>query len=83
MKKDTRLFLREVAYLSSAGVSIGLCVAIGVLIGLYLDRQVLGTTPWMTILFLFFGIAAGARNMWLIYKRAMRIHADEDEKKNR
>ena len=37
-------------------------LAIGVAIGYFLD-QWLGTSPWLMILFLFLGMAAGIRNV--------------------
>jgi ATP synthase protein I len=51
-------------YLSHAalGIEIGVALAIGMLIGWYLDR-LFGTRPWLVIIFSLFGIAAGFRNI--------------------
>ncbi len=72
---DSARFYRDLAFISTAGLSFGLCVVIGLGIGLFLDRRVFDTSPWCTLIFLGFGIAAGYRNLWLIYKRAQRLDA--------
>jgi len=46
------------AQLASVGLEMGLAVLIGWGIGSWLDRK-LGTAPWLMILFLLFGSAAG------------------------
>ncbi|MEE8573985.1 MAG: AtpZ/AtpI family protein [Thermodesulfobacteriota bacterium] len=65
-KKDGRL--RGLATLSSIGIHIVAATLIGLLIGVYLDKF-FGTAPWLMIIFLFFGIAAGFRNMFAVVKR--------------
>ena len=72
-KNENSQFYRDLAFISSAGMSFGLCIVIGLLIGLWLDKSVFGSSPWCTLIFLGFGIAAGYRNLWLIYKRAKRL----------
>jgi ATP synthase protein I len=54
---------RELARLSSVGVTFGAAVAIGLFMGYGLDRLV-GTSPWLTIVFALFGIAAGFLNFF-------------------
>lgn len=72
-ENEKRQFYRDLAFISSAGLSFGFSIAIGLLIGLWLDKSVFGTSPLCTLVFLGFGIAAGYRNLWLIYKRAKRL----------
>ena len=62
---------RSLLYYSTLGLEMGLSVAGGVGIGYYLDKW-LGTQPWLLILFLFFGIAAGFRNLYRALKRMER-----------
>ncbi len=62
---------RNLLYYSTLGLEMGLSVAVGVGIGYYLDKW-LGTQPWLLILFLFFGIAAGFRNLYRALKRMER-----------
>ena len=44
---------------------------IGLFIGYYLDKW-LGTTPWMTLIWLGIGITSGFRNIFILTRRAMR-----------
>ncbi len=72
MKKETRRTVKELAYYSSLGLSVSLAVFIGLAIGVLLDRY-LNTSPWLTLIFLVFGIAAGFRNIALVIKRARKL----------
>lgn len=56
---------------SSVGLELGLSVIIGLLIGYYLDQQA-GTSPWLMLLFLGFGLVAGFRGVLRAVKRAER-----------
>jgi ATP synthase protein I len=69
MKKETRTWIRDLAYYSSLGFSVSLSIFIGLGIGVYLDRR-FDTTPWLTLVFLGFGIAAGYRNIGLAIKKS-------------
>jgi ATP synthase protein I len=62
-KKDDRKELRQYFSLSALGIEIGVALAIALLIGWYLDRLFGTSRPWFTIAFMFFGIAAGFRNI--------------------
>jgi ATP synthase protein I len=53
------------------GISVVVAIAIGVWTGLWLDKT-LGTAPWFFYIFLFFGIAAGFRNIYIITGREIR-----------
>ncbi|MEI8189153.1 MAG: AtpZ/AtpI family protein [candidate division NC10 bacterium] len=55
--------LRQLARLSTIGVSLVAATAIGLAIGYGLDGW-LGTSPWMTMIFTLFGIAAGFLNLF-------------------
>ncbi|MBI2458427.1 MAG: AtpZ/AtpI family protein [candidate division NC10 bacterium] len=55
--------LRQLARLSTIGVTLVAATAIGLAIGYGLDR-VLGTRPWLTLVFTLFGIAAGFVNLF-------------------
>ena len=54
---------RQLARLSTIGVALVAATAIGLGIGYGLDRW-LGTSPWLTMLFTLFGIAAGFLNLF-------------------
>ena len=51
---------------------------IGLFIGIYLDKW-LGTTPWMTLIWLIIGIIAGFRNIFILTRRGMRALEQDDE----
>jgi ATP synthase protein I len=54
---------RQVARLSTIGVSMVAATGIGLAIGYGLDR-LLSTNPWFTLIFTLFGIAAGFLNLF-------------------
>jgi ATP synthase protein I len=56
---------------SSVGLELGLSVVIGLLVGMWLDGR-LGTTPWMMLLWLCIGLAAGFRGVLRAVGRADR-----------
>jgi ATP synthase protein I len=66
----TEIFKSLLAY-GTLGLEMGLSVAIGIGIGYYLDR-VFKTSPILSIVFLLFGIAAGLKRLYEVYKRAER-----------
>jgi ATP synthase protein I len=62
---------------SSVGLELGIAVVIGLFAGMWLDGKA-GTTPWLMLLFLGFGLVAGFRNVLRAVKRAERAGAEED-----
>ena len=54
---------------------------IGLFIGYYLDKW-LGTSPWMTLIWLGFGIASGFRNIFILTRRALREQELADQEEN-
>jgi ATP synthase protein I len=71
-RNDRQISLwRQLAGLSSLGITLAASIAIGSAIGIGLDRW-LGTSPWLTILFFLFGVAAGFRNLLRDLKRWAR-----------
>ena len=72
MKKETRTWIRDLAYYSSLGFSVSLSIFIGLGIGVFLDRR-FDTSPWLTLIFLGFGIAAGYRNIGLAIKKSRKL----------
>ena len=71
---------------SVVGIQFPVAIAIGFFFGKWLDGQ-LGTHPWLTMIFAFFGIAAGFVNLFRITAQAgraeeeiQRLEAADDEK---
>jgi len=80
-RQDRKAFFRELGKYSALGLEMALSVVIGLGIGYYLD-QWLGTAPWLMILWIGFGFAAGVRSL---YRAAVRsgkdIEKDEEERR--
>lgn len=74
MDKEKKELLQTLGMVSSMGISVAVAIAIGVFIGLQLDKW-LNTAPWFFFIFLFFGIVAGFRNMYMISGK--EIHKDD------
>ena len=72
MDEDIRRSIKAVGYLSAIGLSMALAIAIGALLGNYLDKW-LGTGPWLLLIFTVLGIAAAFRNLYILYKKAQRF----------
>jgi len=68
MKDDQVSLWRQLAGLSSLGITFAASIAIGSAIGIFLDRW-LQTSPWFTILFFLFGVAAGFATLLKDLKR--------------
>ena len=73
MKKMDLKSIKELAFFSSVGLSLSLSIFIGLALGVYLDRRVFHTTPWLTLVGLGLGIAAGYRNLFLVIKRSRKL----------
>ena len=71
MADDRRQLIRSLGFLSSIGISMVAASFIGLFIGYKLDGW-WGTSPWMTLLWLGIGIAAGFRNIFILTRRALR-----------
>ncbi len=74
MVRKSRRYNRYLRY-STVGLEMGLSVIIGLFVGQWLDTQ-LGTEPWLLLVFLLFGMAAGFRS---IFRLARERHDEEDE----
>jgi ATP synthase protein I len=59
------------AQFASLGLEMGLCIAIGVGIGYFLDSR-FGTRPWLLLFFLLCGIAAAGKAVYDAARRAQR-----------
>lgn len=77
-EKDRRLF-RLLGSLSTVGITLVAATVIGYYMGKYLDR-VFGSSPWLTILFLIFGITAGFKNLYDQTKKIQDLDDAPDRK---
>jgi ATP synthase protein I len=74
-KQDRRAFFRELGKYSALGLEMAISVVIGMAIGYYLDKW-LGTSPWLTIVWIGLGFAAGVRSL---YRSAVQSEKDLDK----
>ncbi|OGW42142.1 MAG: hypothetical protein A2010_08295 [Nitrospirae bacterium GWD2_57_9] len=71
MKEEDRKLIRMIGVLSTVGLTMVFATVIGLFIGLKLDGW-LGTSPWLTGLFLLLGIFAGFRNLFMHVKKSQK-----------
>ena len=71
MDKETKQTAIQMARVSSIGIAMVIAIFGCFYLGRWLDQQ-LETEPYLTLLFLLIGIAAGFRNMYLLVKRYIK-----------
>jgi ATP synthase protein I len=79
MDQDRKNLLKSLGMVSTMGISFAVAIAIGVYVGLKLDEW-LGTGPWFFFIFLFFGIAAGFRNIFILAEKELRDDRDKTKR---
>ncbi|MGC8492489.1 MAG: AtpZ/AtpI family protein [Syntrophobacteraceae bacterium] len=78
MKKEDKNTLKQAIMASTIGLEVAFSPFVGIAIGLFLDWK-LNTYPYMTLIFLLVGVAAGGLNYYRFAKRQQEL--DEDQKK--
>jgi ATP synthase protein I len=79
LSEDKREVVKSLLSYSSLGIEMGLCVAIGIGIGYYLDKY-FKTSPYLTIIFMIFGIIA---SMKVIYTLMKKLEKENERNKNK
>jgi len=77
MAEDKRQLIKSLGFLSSVGISMVAATFIGLAMGYYLDKW-LGTSPWLTLIFLGFGIVSGFRNIYILTERELKRQQEEN-----
>ena len=77
MEEKDRKLIRMLGVLSTVGITMVAATVIGLFIGLKLDKF-FGTSPWLTALFLFFGLVAGFRNLFVYARRSQQTMDEEN-----
>ena len=83
MEEENKNLLKTLGMISTMGIAFAVAIAIGVYVGLKLDAW-LGTKPWFFFIFLFFGIVAGFRNIFILAGKELRDdqgNKDKDKRK--
>jgi ATP synthase protein I len=81
MAENNKQLFKTLSFLSSVGISMVAATFIGLAMGYYLDRW-LGTTPWLTLSFLFLGIVSGFRNIFILTSRELRRQEQNDQEQS-
>jgi ATP synthase protein I len=79
LTKDKKEVVRSLISYSSLGLEMGLSVAIGIGIGYFLDAY-FKTSPYLTIIFMFFGIAAAFKTIFLLLRKIEREDKRDHDK---
>jgi len=74
MSETRKEIIRQLGVYSQVGITVVCSIFIGLGIGWYLDNKLFDgkTAPYLTFIFLGFGIVAGFKNLWEIFKRASK-----------
>lgn len=72
MDKEIKKTVKTLGVFSTIGMSMALSIALGALIGYYIDIT-FKTQPWFLLIFLGIGIAAAFRNLYILYKKASKL----------
>jgi F0F1-type ATP synthase assembly protein I len=80
MNSDKKELFRNLAMVSSMGISVVLAIVIGFAFGRQLDKW-FGTDPWFFYIFLLIGIAAGFKNIYVIAGREIRRDDGSDQRR--
>jgi ATP synthase protein I len=72
MDEDLKKTIKTLGFVSTVGLSMGIAIALGALIGYYMDKW-LDTSPWLLLIFVGFGIAAAFKNLYIMYKRIEKL----------
>ena len=68
---------RKLAALSSLGLMLPSSIAVGLFMGYFLDK-LLGTEPWLLIIFMLLGVASGLLSLFRGLKK-LGIEKDKEE----
>ena len=66
--KDNKELAKGLAMLSQIGITVVVCIAIGVIAGRFLDDW-LGTSPWLLLVFLLLGIGAAFKAVYDLFPK--------------
>ena len=71
MSSNRKETLRLLGQFSTIGMSVAFSIFIGVGFGYFLDHKVFDgrTSPWLTLIFLGFGVAAAFKNLYHMASR--------------
>jgi len=68
-EEEQKGLFRQLLEASSVGIHLVLATFAGFAIGYLLDKKVFGTFPWLTIIFLVFGVIAGFKELFRVARK--------------
>jgi len=71
--------LKDLGVYGSVGLEFGLSVLMGLFFGHWLDRK-MHTAPWLALVGMGFGTAAGIRTLWRTAEKARKQLEDEEHR---
>ena len=77
-KITDKSYLNSLSHAGTIGLHMVTGITVGTLMGYFLDDW-LGTSPWLTGIFMILGIVAGFKNVYVDTKRLVASQKEEDE----
>lgn len=77
--KSKKEIVKSLISYSSLGLEMGISVAIGIAIGYFLDKY-FKSFPYLTIIFMIFGIVAAFKSIYELIKKTERDNGRDDNK---
>lgn len=77
-KAEIRAIFRAMSLITTLGISIVACIGMGVFLGWLLDG-LLGTTPWLILVFSLLGVVAAFKTMFEMLKRVESSDAEKEK----
>jgi ATP synthase protein I len=82
LSENKRDVIKSLLNYSSLGLEMGLSVAIGIGIGYFLDSY-FKTYPYLTIIFMLFGIVAAMKTIFMLLKKIERENREDERNKDK
>jgi ATP synthase protein I len=77
LDKGTKRTAFRLMYASSIGISMVVAIFGSLYLGVWLDKK-FGTSPYLTLLFLFMGVIAGFKNLYVMIKRSIDAEKESE-----
>jgi len=79
VQDDKKQTLAALLTYGTLGIEMGVSLAIGLVIGYFLDRY-FGTSPVLTLIFMIFGLVAGMKRLYMLWKKMEKEDERDDHR---